>query len=333
MQNIQKGKLDADQNDGKKKVDVFEDAFRKIQEATGVTDINEVIQKILNQEGTTDNLILLTKENQSKIEHLSKTRHDLKEKVEELKYSGHGGMHRRKVVDDHEESLTAASAKLERAKLKFERLAKILISVKAGITHLTDKVHGLDDELGYIEVNDETATQVLRQVQTVLTGILLNPEMLDHIDEMEFNKSMDLSAKSTHSEMSGFPAGEKQSVMSMMSTGGGTMGDAEAEMLSEAVSTRPYNQRVPIGEDGIGQSEPGSDPTAKAGSVGFVEEWASQAAEELTRDAVKRASSQVVLSQEKKNKKKGRSKKDRKLKEPVAGNDDDANGAQGVTTE
>jgi hypothetical protein len=68
-------------NDGKKKVDVFEDAFRKIQEATGVTDINEVIQKILNQEGTTDNLILLTKENQSKIEHLSKTRHDLKEKV------------------------------------------------------------------------------------------------------------------------------------------------------------------------------------------------------------------------------------------------------------
>ena len=86
----------------------------------------------------------------------------------------------------------------------------MIFFIKAGITHLTDKVHGLDDELGYIEVNDETATQVLRQVQTVLTGILLNPEMLDHIDEMEFNKSMDLSAKSTHSEMSGCPAGEKQ---------------------------------------------------------------------------------------------------------------------------
>lgn len=305
----------------KKKVDVFEEAFRKIQEATGVTDINEVIQKILNQEGTTDNLILLTKENQSKIETLSKTRHDLKEKVEELKYSGHGGMHRRKVVDDHEESLTAASAKLERAKLKFERLAKILISVKAGITHLTDKVQGLDDDLSYIEVNDETANRVLGQVQSVLAGILTNPDMLDHIENVGFNKSMDLSVKSATSETSGL-VDEKRSVMS---TGGGATGDVDDAMLSQAASTRPYNQRVPIGDDGVGHSDLGTKDSAKSG----LAEEHFLTAEELTRDAVKRASSQVILSQEKKSKKKGRSKKDRKPKERIAGNDDDTSGALG----
>lgn len=48
----------------KTKLDIFENAFRKIKEATGVSDVNEVIQKIVNQEGTTENLLVLTKENQ-----------------------------------------------------------------------------------------------------------------------------------------------------------------------------------------------------------------------------------------------------------------------------
>ena len=50
----------------KTKIDIFENAFRKIKEATGVSDVNEVIQKIISQEGTTENLMLLTKENQAK---------------------------------------------------------------------------------------------------------------------------------------------------------------------------------------------------------------------------------------------------------------------------
>ena len=48
----------------KTKLDIFENAFRKIKEATGVSDVNEVIQKIINQSGTTDSLMTLTKENQ-----------------------------------------------------------------------------------------------------------------------------------------------------------------------------------------------------------------------------------------------------------------------------
>ncbi len=55
-------------------------------------------------------------------------------------------------MDDYEDSLMQALAKLERAKLKYERLAKILISCKAGITHLTDKVHGVDDDYVLMEV-------------------------------------------------------------------------------------------------------------------------------------------------------------------------------------
>ncbi len=36
----------------KAKIDIFENAFRKIKDATGVSDVKEVIEKIVSQEGT-----------------------------------------------------------------------------------------------------------------------------------------------------------------------------------------------------------------------------------------------------------------------------------------
>ena len=41
----------------RKKIDVYEEAFRKIKEATGVSDVNEVIQKIVSQEDQQNNLM------------------------------------------------------------------------------------------------------------------------------------------------------------------------------------------------------------------------------------------------------------------------------------
>ena len=48
----------------------YENAFRKIKDATGVGDVNEVIQKFLTQEQTQDNLVTMTKEAQARIERL-----------------------------------------------------------------------------------------------------------------------------------------------------------------------------------------------------------------------------------------------------------------------
>ena len=52
----------------------YENAFRKIKDATGVGDVNEVIQKFLTQEQTHDNLVSMTKEAQSRIEQLAEER-------------------------------------------------------------------------------------------------------------------------------------------------------------------------------------------------------------------------------------------------------------------
>ena len=74
-----KAETNAQENDN---VNVFEDAFRKIKDATGVADVNEVIQKIVNQEDTQTNLMDLQKDNQTKIETLKGEKEKLKAKVE-----------------------------------------------------------------------------------------------------------------------------------------------------------------------------------------------------------------------------------------------------------
>ena len=47
------------------------------------------------------------------------------------------------MVDTLEEKLAASTHRLARGKDKYERLAKILIGVKAGIDHLTEKLSSL----------------------------------------------------------------------------------------------------------------------------------------------------------------------------------------------
>lgn len=54
------------------------------------------------------------------------------------------------MVDDHEELLSNSVAKLERIRHKHERLSKILISVKAGVEHLQDKLKSTASEVSII---------------------------------------------------------------------------------------------------------------------------------------------------------------------------------------
>ena len=49
-----------------RRVTTYEEAFQKIKEATGIYEVNELVQKVLNQDETKVNLRQLVKENQAK---------------------------------------------------------------------------------------------------------------------------------------------------------------------------------------------------------------------------------------------------------------------------
>lgn len=133
---VNESKLEEEQE----KITTYEEAFRKIKDATGVSDVNEVIQKFLTQDETRNNLMNMTKDAQAKIDQLNDERTQLKAKVEEIKYSGTGSLGSRRIVDEFETQLSDANGKLERNRQKYERIARILIDVKAGIEHLSDKL-------------------------------------------------------------------------------------------------------------------------------------------------------------------------------------------------
>merc|ERR1719160_2154336 len=151
----------------------YEEAFRRIKEATGVSDVNEVIQKFLTQEDTAHNLMNLSKENQNKIDQLTEERRKLRAQVEDLKFSGGGNIGRKQVVDDFETHLTEATS-------KYERMAMVLINMKAGINHIADKLKHIKlDGESPIEMSDETVEEVLSQCELKLSKLM----SLTHLDQ------------------------------------------------------------------------------------------------------------------------------------------------------
>jgi len=168
----------------KLKIADYEEAFHRIKESTGVVDVNEVIQKFLTQEDTHKNLTSLTRENQSRIDQLSEERRKLRLQVEELKFSSGGNVGRRQVIDDFETHLAEASEKFERNRGKYERMAKMLINMKAGISHLAEKLTIITLEGGEapIVMSDETVEEVLQQCELKLSKLMSRTRELDDPD-------------------------------------------------------------------------------------------------------------------------------------------------------
>merc|ERR1712226_1428347 len=158
----------------------YVEALNAIKEATGVSDVNEVIQKFLTQEGTLKNLQNLTKENQQTIDRLTEERRKLRLAVEDLKFSSGGTGAKRQAIDDFETHLGEATEKFDRNKSKFERMAKMLIDMKAGIDNLGEKLLPIKlDGEAQIEMSDETVEECLQQCELKISKLLSQTHHLD----------------------------------------------------------------------------------------------------------------------------------------------------------
>jgi len=75
-----------EQNNIKNDIQDYKEGFRKLFEATGVSDVNEIIQKYTTQDETKKSLNDLKKNYTEKIEKLTKQRDKLKEDLDVLKF-------------------------------------------------------------------------------------------------------------------------------------------------------------------------------------------------------------------------------------------------------
>ena len=77
------------------KIAAYEAAFQQIKEATGVSDVNEVIQRFLLQEETHQNLKHMTKESEARIAELAAAVEVEKQEVMRAEYTVANGTLRR----------------------------------------------------------------------------------------------------------------------------------------------------------------------------------------------------------------------------------------------
>lgn len=146
----------------------YETAFRKIKEATGVGDVNEVIQKFVTQKDTEKNLMSMTREAQMRIDQLADEKAQTKQQVDEMKYSGAAGQSSRQEVEACEKKLAEATAVQERVKTRHSRLTKVFVDIRAGIEHMSDKLEPVKLDQPAVPVSDDTIVDVMLQCEAKL---------------------------------------------------------------------------------------------------------------------------------------------------------------------
>ena len=149
----------------------YQEAFRAIQEATGVSEVNDVIQKFVSQEETQRNLKHMVSEAQARIDRLNVEKSELGAKLEELRYSGSGQLGSRRIVEEFELHLADTQRKTQQNVANYEKMAKLLISVKAGIEHLADKLSSYKAETQIPPMSDETVIEVLKICEAKINGL------------------------------------------------------------------------------------------------------------------------------------------------------------------
>ncbi|XP_054460927.1 LOW QUALITY PROTEIN: coiled-coil domain-containing protein 151 [Anoplopoma fimbria] len=180
-----------------KAISTFEEAFRQIKEATGVTDIQEIVERFISQKETHQHLETLKGENEEVLQQLKEQKELLNQQFQDMKYSGEAKLSSdQQMLEECEMQLQAQQQRCDAAKERLEWLVKALSTVRAGVEHLADKLQHItlsEDTVAEVSPDsDEFVVELLTQCELRLQ--LLHDELqgkdlaaiLKEMDEDEF---------------------------------------------------------------------------------------------------------------------------------------------------
>ncbi|KAL5012564.1 hypothetical protein ScPMuIL_011115 [Solemya velum] len=173
----------------------YEEAFRTIKEATGVSDTAEVVHRFEVQSDTTLRLEELKKDNDKQITRLREDKEKLQQDFEEMKYSGEATLSRgQRMIEDFQTSLEKEEDRRSQAEDNLQRGSAIMVSVKSGVEHLSDKLCHLKATKGHVptaQIPPSSDEYVLDQLSTCEEKLLKLLEELDGKDLKAMMKSME----------------------------------------------------------------------------------------------------------------------------------------------
>lgn len=157
--------------DEKSRLQEYDEAMRRIKDATGVSDVNEIIQKFATQYDTYNNLVELKSNNEKKLTHLQERKGSLKTEVEKMRYEGQEILTRKK-LDEMESSVNSAQTEFERNKENLERINKVIVNAKSGIEHLCEKIADIKvNGVPNVPVTDSTLVEALQHCDRKLEDL------------------------------------------------------------------------------------------------------------------------------------------------------------------
>uniref|UniRef100_A0A8C7DLA2 Outer dynein arm docking complex subunit 3 n=1 Tax=Oncorhynchus kisutch TaxID=8019 RepID=A0A8C7DLA2_ONCKI len=181
-------------------ISTFEEAFRRIKEATGVTDTREVVERFISQGDTQQHLEDLKKENQRTLVQLKEDRDRLQEHFQNIKYSGETKLSSgQQMLEDCKRHLQAEQGSRDAAKERLDWLTRTLNTVRAGVEHLSDKLQHIKLRLEpqLPPGSEEYVVELLSQSEQKL--LLLQEELqgkdlaavMKEMEEEEFHASIE----------------------------------------------------------------------------------------------------------------------------------------------
>ncbi|XP_041481893.1 outer dynein arm-docking complex subunit 3-like [Lytechinus variegatus] len=121
------------------KVTTYEEAFQRIKDATGVSDINEIEARFLSQNSTFEHLEQQKQSGEKQRKWLEEQNRQLLEQYEALKYSGESKMSQgEQLLEQMQDHLEKETVRRDTAKRNLENAYKLLSNLKSGIKHLVD---------------------------------------------------------------------------------------------------------------------------------------------------------------------------------------------------
>ena len=265
-------------------LNVYEAAFRKIKDATGVNNVDHVIRKVLGQSSTTENLKSVTLQNQVKLENLRQLQAFLLLEVDKMKHISDvsGSSQSSKVIDEHHELLYLRSSMSERTKSRLDCVSVLIMSIKAGVEHLREKFTNLrgfaefDVVGGHGALSEDQLSAAIRSSGDLLVDVLRKTE------DNELQQLVEPSPPPSVSDQQQQYAAKNLQNRRPTTTQGVNGGD------------RPFNQRItlPSAKETSAFDHDYND-NEEFGTLGEFD-----AEEEISRDGVKKASSIVINAME-----------------------------------
>jgi len=178
-----------------KKITTYEEAMSKIKDATGVSDIEEVVQRFASQGDTQKHLEQLKMNNEKTLQRLKEEKKKLQKEFEEMKYSGEAKMSSgQRLLEEFQDRLKQKEQKHSDVKTRQERVSRILVDAKAGVEHLADKLQHLKAPKGHVpqaQINPQSDEYVLELLGNCEAKLLKLLEELGGKDIKDVMKEME----------------------------------------------------------------------------------------------------------------------------------------------